>query len=59
MTKTIRLDTSLAEEAKKLPSVKFRSEAVPATLRELVALKRFKALMKKNGGKLSFSALDE
>ena len=28
-------------------------------LRELVALKRFKALMKKNEGKLSFANLDE
>jgi hypothetical protein len=28
-------------------------------LREIVALKRFKALMKKNSGKLKFCGLDE
>jgi Arc/MetJ family transcription regulator len=56
---SIRLDTKLADEAKKLLGVKSRSEAVHVALRELVALKRLKALMKKNGGKLSFDALDD
>jgi Arc/MetJ family transcription regulator len=53
------LDTRLADEAKKLLGVKSRTEAVHVALREIVALKRFKALMKKNGGKLSFAGLDE
>lgn len=58
---SIRLDTRLADEAKKLLGVKSRTEAVHVALRELVALKRFKALMmmKKNAGKLSFAGLDE
>ena len=56
---SIRLDTHLADEAKKLLGVKSRTEAVHVALRELVALKRFKALMKKNEGKLSFANLDE
>jgi len=56
---SIRLDTRLADEAKKLLGVKSRTEAEHVALRELVALKRFKALMKKNEGKLSFANLDE
>jgi Arc/MetJ family transcription regulator len=56
---SIRLNTKLADEAKKLLGVKSRTEAVHVALRELVALKRFKALMKKNEGKLSFAGLDE
>jgi Arc/MetJ family transcription regulator len=56
---SIRLDTRLADEAKKLLGVKSRTEAVHVALRELVALKRFKALMKKNESKLSFANLDE
>jgi Arc/MetJ family transcription regulator len=56
---SIRLDTHLADEAKKLLGVKSRTEAVHVALREIVALKRFKALMKKHGGKRSFAGLDE
>jgi len=56
---SIRLDTRLADEAKKLLGVNSRTEAIHVALRELVALKRFKALMKKNEGKLSFANLDE
>jgi len=56
---SIRLDTRLADEAKKLLGVKSRTEAVHVALREIVALKRFKALMKKNEGKLSFANLGE
>jgi hypothetical protein len=32
---------------------------VHVALREIVALRRFKDLMKKNAGKLKFAALDE
>ena len=51
---SIRLDTHLADQAKKILKVKSRTEAVHVALREIVALKRFKDLMKKNAGKLSF-----
>jgi Arc/MetJ family transcription regulator len=52
---SIRLDTQLADEAAKVLGVKSRTEAVHVALREIVALKRFKALMSKNAGKLSFA----
>jgi Arc/MetJ family transcription regulator len=58
-TTSIRLDARLADEAKKVLGVKSRTEAVHVALREIVAMKRFKALMKKNSGKLKFSGLDE
>lgn len=51
---SIRLDTHLADEAKKVLRVKSRTAAIHLALREIVALKRFKGLMKKNAGKLSF-----
>lgn len=56
---SIRLDMRLADEAKKALGVKSRTEAVHVALREIVALKRFKALMKKNAGKLSFAGHGE
>ena len=56
---SIRLDTQLADEAKKVLGVKTRTAAVHLALREVVALKRFKNLMKKNAGKLQFSGSDE
>jgi len=52
---SIRLDTQLADEAVKVLGAKSRTEAVHVALREIVALKRFKDLMKKNAGKLSFA----
>ena len=52
---SIRLDTHLADEAKKVLRVKSRTEAIHTALREVVALQRFKNLMKKNAGKLSFA----
>ena len=51
---SIRLDTQLADQAAKVLGVKTRTEAVHIALREVVALKRFKDLMKKNAGKLKF-----
>jgi hypothetical protein len=39
--------------------VKSRTEAVHVALCEIVALKRFKELMKKNAGKLSFAGHGE
>jgi Arc/MetJ family transcription regulator len=53
---SIRLDTQLADEAVKVLGVKSRTEAIHVALKEMVALKRFKDLMKKNAGKLSFAA---
>jgi Arc/MetJ family transcription regulator len=40
---SIRLDTHLADEVKKVLGVKSRTEAVLVALREIVALKRFMA----------------
>jgi Arc/MetJ family transcription regulator len=56
---SIRLDTRLADEAAKVLGVKSRTEAVHIALREIVALKRFKQLMKENAGKRTFAGLDE
>jgi Arc/MetJ family transcription regulator len=56
---SIRLDTALADEASKVLGVKSRTEAIHIALREIVALKRFKTLMKKNAGKLEFAAHSE
>jgi Arc/MetJ family transcription regulator len=56
---SIRLDTKLADEAAKVLGVKSRTEAVHTALREVVALKKFKNLMTKHAGKLTFEALVE
>jgi Arc/MetJ family transcription regulator len=56
---SIRLDTYLADEAAKVLGVKSRTEAIHVALREIVALKRFKDLMKKHAGKLSFDGYSE
>lgn len=53
---SIRLDTHLADEARKLLGVRSRTEAVHTALREVVASRRFKALMRKHAGKLPFAA---
>jgi Arc/MetJ family transcription regulator len=55
---SMRLDTKLADEAAEALGVKTRTEAVHLALREIVALKRFKDLMKKHGGKLTFTGAD-
>ena len=56
---SIRLDTKLADEAVRVLGVKSRTEAVHVALKEIVALKGFKDLMKKYGGKGSFAGSDE
>ncbi len=56
---SIRLDTKLADEAAKVLGVKSRTEAVHVALREIVALKKFKDLMAKHGGKLRFEGHGE
>jgi hypothetical protein len=59
VVKSIRLDARLAEEAARAPGVKSPAEAARTALAEIAALKRFKKLMKKHEGKLSFSGLDK
>ena len=56
---SIRLDTKLADDAAKVLGVKNRTEAVHVALREVVALKKFKTLMIRHGGKLRFEGHDE
>ncbi len=56
---SIRLDTRLADEAVKVLGVKSRTEAVHLALREIVALNRFKKLMRKYRGKLKFEGYGE
>ena len=56
---SIRLDTQLADEAAKILGVKSRTEAVHVALREIVALKKFKNLMTRHAGRLSFEGLGE
>ena len=53
---SIRLDTRLADDAVKALGARSRSEAVHMALQEVVALKKFKEIMSKYGGKLKFEA---
>jgi Arc/MetJ family transcription regulator len=53
---SIRLDMKLADDAVKALGARNRSEAVHMALQEVVALKKFKQLMSKYGGKLKFEA---
>jgi Arc/MetJ family transcription regulator len=50
----LRLDTQLADEAVRILGAKSRTEAVHTALREIVALRRFKKLLKKYARKLEF-----
>jgi Arc/MetJ family transcription regulator len=56
---SIRLDMKLADEAAKVLGVKTRTEAIHLALREIVALQRFKKLMKKHAGKLKLEGAGE
>ena len=56
---SIRLDTKLADEAARVLGVNNRTEAVHVALREVVALKKFKRLMARQGGKLRFEGHGE
>jgi Arc/MetJ family transcription regulator len=56
---SIRLDTKLADEAKRALGVKTRTEAVHRALEEIVKLKVFKKTMERYGGKGSFAGSDE
>ena len=56
---TIRPDADLVDEAMKVLGTKSRTDTVDIALREIVALRRFKTLMKKNAGKLTFAGFEE
>lgn len=56
---SIRLDIHLADDAKRILGVKTRTEAVHVALREIVAREKFKSLMARHAGKLSFEAAGE
>ena len=53
---SIRLDIKLADDAVKALGARNRSEAVHMALQEVVALKKFKELMARHGGKMKFEA---
>ena len=55
---TLRVDARLVDEAAKILGAKSRTDAVNTALREIVALRRFKKLMKKHAGKLEFAGCD-
>jgi hypothetical protein len=58
-TTSIRVETKLLDEAKKVLGARSGTQAVRIALHETVALHRFRQLMKKNAGKLRFAACDE
>ena len=56
MKKTsIRAETRLADEMKKVFGAKSRAETVRIELTELVAMSRFNSLLSKTAGKFSFA----
>lgn len=58
-TTSIKLDKDLVDEATRPLGTKSRAAAVHLALREVIALKRFKALMRKYTGKLPFEGEGE
>jgi hypothetical protein len=56
---SIRPETRLANKAAKTLGAKSRTDAMHKALREIVALRRFKKLMKKHAGKLEFAGRDQ
>ena len=55
---SIRVDTRLIGEAARVLGAKSRTDAVHMALREIVALRSFKKLMKKHASKLKFAGYD-
>jgi Arc/MetJ family transcription regulator len=51
----LKVERQLADEAAKILGAKSRSDAVHIALREIVALGRFKKLLKQHAGKLKFA----
>ena len=54
----VRINSRLVDEAARVLGAKSRTDAVHIALREIVALQRFKKLMKKHAGKLKFANCD-
>jgi hypothetical protein len=52
---SIRLNTQLANDMARILGTKSRTKAAQTALQEVLALRRFKKLMKKNAGKLEFA----
>ena len=55
---SVQIDIRLVDEAARILGAKSRKEAVHIALREIVALRRFKNLMKKDARKLKFAGCD-
>ena len=55
---SIRINTRLVDEAARVLGAKSRTDAVHMALREIVALRSFKKLMKKHANKLKFAGHD-
>ena len=51
---SVRINTRLVDEVTKVLGVQSRTAAVHTAVKEVVALHRFKKLMKKHAGKLEF-----
>jgi len=58
-TTTVRIKASLADEAVKVLGAKSRADAVRRVLREIVAMKRIRAVMKNNSGRPKSNGRDE
>ena len=58
-TTSVRLDARLADKAARILGAKSRIQAVHMALREIVALRRFKNLMRKYTAKLEFAGHDK
>lgn len=56
---SIRLDKKLADKAARILGARSRTEAVHMALEEVVKLREFKEMMKKQGGKLKFANFEK
>jgi Arc/MetJ family transcription regulator len=54
----VRINSRLVDEAARVLGAKSRTEAVHMALREIVALRSFRKLMKKHASKLKFAGHD-
>jgi Arc/MetJ family transcription regulator len=54
----VRINSRLVDEAARVLGANSRTDAVHMALREIVALSRFKKLMKKHANKLKFAGYD-
>ncbi|HWF05652.1 MAG TPA: type II toxin-antitoxin system VapB family antitoxin [Candidatus Angelobacter sp.] len=58
-TTSMKINVRLVDEAATILGTKSRAETVRTALREIVALRHFKKLMKKHAGKLEFAGHDK